>query len=63
MDRINARGTLLVKCAGNCGLAFWVDCIDPRLPDGPFLCSECDTEACALAEKRLAQDLLPMETV
>lgn len=62
MDRLSSLGAILVQCSGKCGWEFWVDCIDSRLPDRPLLCSECDVsdEACALAEKRLAQDLLPI---
>ena len=61
-DDLRAKGTIMFQCSGKCGWDVFVDCIDPRLPDGPIFCDECDTEACALAEKRLAQDLLPLET-
>lgn len=42
-DDIRPRGTVQVKCsAPECTWEFWVDALDPRLPDGPFLCSDHD---------------------
>lgn len=49
-DDIRPRGTVMVPCdhpdcaaEGDLGpWFFWVDALDPRLPDGPFLCWEHD---------------------
>lgn len=42
-DDIRPRKTVEVQCSvDGCGWSFWVDCIDPRLPNGPFLCSDHD---------------------
>ena len=48
-DDIRPRGTVQVSCAHpDCGSdgsgpwMHWVDALDPRLPDGPFLCHEHD---------------------
>lgn len=42
-DDIRPRGTVEVKCsAPDCGWCFWLDALDPSLPDGPFLCWTCD---------------------
>ena len=42
-DDIRPRGTVAVKCdaPGGCGWHFWVDALDSRLPNGPFLCLPC----------------------
>lgn len=40
MDDVRPKGTVEVRCH-KCGWAFWVDCLDPLLPDGPFLCPTC----------------------
>jgi len=46
MDEIRPKGTVQVKCsAPDCEWEFWVDCLDPKLPEGPFLCSEHDGTA------------------
>jgi hypothetical protein len=43
MDDIRPKGTVQVRCSfPGCEWEFWVDCLDPRLPDGPFYCSEHD---------------------
>lgn len=39
MDDIRPRGTVTVTCV--CGWSFWIDCLDTRLPDGPFICLDC----------------------
>ena len=41
-DNIRPRGTVEVDCS--CGWSFWVDALDPSLPDGPFACPSCMTE-------------------
>lgn len=43
-DDIRPKGTVEVPCTGaDCQGEwwFWVDCLDPRLPLGPFTCSGC----------------------
>jgi hypothetical protein len=60
-DDIRPRGTVQVKCQfPGCRWEFWVDCLHPLLPEGPFLCEEhlepgsierpaikCDCERCS----------------
>jgi hypothetical protein len=51
-DELRPRGTVTVPCSHpNCQpepgsdlspWCFWVDALDPRLPDGPFLCPDHD---------------------
>ena len=49
-DDIRPTGTVTVPCSHpDCGPSgdsgpwcFWVDALDPRLPDGPFLCPDHD---------------------
>jgi hypothetical protein len=41
MDDLRPNGTVEVCCV-ECGWSFWVDCLDSRLPDGPFVCPICD---------------------
>lgn len=43
-DDLLAKGTVLFQCSGRCGWDVFVDSIDPRLPDGPIFCSECDKQ-------------------
>ena len=43
-DDLLAKGTMLFQCSGRCGWDVFVDSIDPRLPDGPIFCSECDKQ-------------------
>lgn len=39
MDDIRPRGSVQVRCGyPGCGWSFWLECLDPRLPDGPFDC-------------------------
>lgn len=39
MDSLRPRGTVEVPCSfPGCGWNFWVGALDPRLPDGPFIC-------------------------
>lgn len=48
-DDIRPKGTVQVPCSGlGCVIAdgegyweFWVDSLDPRLPNGPFKCEAC----------------------
>jgi len=45
-DDLRPKGCVEVfceQCKGDDGSqwAFWVDCLDPRLPDGPFICDDC----------------------
>jgi hypothetical protein len=39
-DDIRPPGTVQVCCNG-CGWDFWVEALDARLPQGPFLCPSC----------------------
>lgn len=40
-DDLRPKGTVEVACSvPGCGWCFWVDALDERLPDGPFLCGE-----------------------
>jgi hypothetical protein len=39
-DDIRPRGHVEVLCAV-CEWWFWVDCLDARLPAGPFTCEPC----------------------
>lgn len=41
-ETLRPRGTVEVTCS--CGWTFWIDPLDPRLPDGPFPCSTCRGE-------------------
>lgn len=49
MDDVRPRGTVEVQCSGpacvdeNGGWYFWVDALDLHLPNGPFLCPECES--------------------
>jgi len=38
-DDIRPKGTVQVECP--CGWSFWLDSLDPCLPDGPFECPNC----------------------
>lgn len=45
-DNFRPKGCVEVfceQCKGDDGSqwAFWVDCLDPRLPNGPFICDDC----------------------
>lgn len=48
-DDVRPRKSVEVPCSGKgwpcCegGWAFWVDALDSRLPNGPFICSSCST--------------------
>jgi len=50
-DDLRAKGTIMFQCSGKCGWDVFVDCIDPRLPDGPIFCDECDTRRAMAAEE------------
>jgi hypothetical protein len=39
-DDLRPKGAVEVECAV-CHWHFWVYCLDPRLPEGPFVCSDC----------------------
>lgn len=39
-DNIRPKGTVQVRCS--CGVEYWVDALDPSLPDGPFKCAMCE---------------------
>lgn len=47
MDDLRPHGTVEVRCDyPGCGWRFWVDCLDPRLPTGPFDCgADHETQA------------------
>lgn len=66
-DDITPKGCVTVRCQGvgllgdQCRWEFFVDALDPRLPDGPFLCDEhCPPEERAMrdaaAKEILKQD-------
>lgn len=40
-DDIRPRGTVQVQCS-KCEWDFWLDPLDPQLPDGPFVCFTCE---------------------
>lgn len=46
-DDVRPRGTVMVPCstcpvdADGARWCFFVDALDPRLPDGPFVCPTC----------------------
>jgi len=42
MDDLRPKGTVEVLCSVCKTWSFWVGCLDPRLPDGPFVCGVCD---------------------
>lgn len=43
IDDIRPRGSVEVQCGiAGCEWWFWLDPLDRRLPDGPFLCHEHD---------------------
>lgn len=51
-DDIRPRGTVQVQCSvDGCDWEFWVDCLNSRLPNGPFLCSDHDPDYVAPAGK------------
>lgn len=39
-DDIRPPGTIEVQCV-QCEWFFWMDPMDPLLPDGPFVCPSC----------------------
>jgi hypothetical protein len=43
-DDIRPKGTVEVECT-ICSWFFWIDCLDPRLPAGPFTCPCCEGAA------------------
>ncbi len=54
MDDIRPKGTVEVRCSyPGCGIAWWVDPLDPILPDGPFDCGD-DHETTAMVERKLS---------
>lgn len=40
-DDLRPKGTVEVTC--QCGWSFWIDPLDPLLPDGPFECPSCES--------------------
>lgn len=40
-DNLRPKGTVQVECSCGCRWAFWVEPLDPRLPDGPFYFEGC----------------------
>lgn len=45
-----------------CGWSFWIDSLDPNLPDGPFVCERCDSPRPCLfcgCEERLKSGRCP----
>lgn len=40
-DNLRPPKTVEVECSKGCGWSFWVEALDPRLPDGPFICDSC----------------------
>jgi hypothetical protein len=47
IDDIRPKGTVQVPCSRpGCGWEFWVDALDPGLPDGPFVCPTCELKTC-----------------
>lgn len=40
-DDLRPKGSVEVECI-MCGWSFWVGCLDPKLPDGPFVCETCE---------------------
>jgi hypothetical protein len=45
-DDLRPRGSVQVACSCGCRWEFWIDALDPRLPEGPFYSDGC-SEACA----------------
>jgi len=55
-DDLRPRGKVEVECQHpGCGWSFWLDPLDPRLPDGPFLCDEHDGSGDHLREMPKAE--------
>lgn len=58
-DDLRPRGAVQMPCAAHgCGWHFWVDALDERLPDGPFMCEAHETDPArklALAEAKAPQ--------
>lgn len=52
LELIRPPGSVTVECSGKwCNpphtsgsTHFWVEALDPRLPDGPFLCEDCTAD-------------------
>ena len=49
-DDIRPRKTVEVTC-DLCDWSFWVDSLDPSLPEGPFLCDRCDLSGTPITTK------------
>ena len=55
-DDIRPKTTVEVQCSHpECGWSFWIDALDPRLPDGPFFCGEHDKDLAAKLRDRIAK--------
>jgi hypothetical protein len=53
-DTLRPKGTVEVRCGyPDCGVCWWLDPLDPRLPDGPFDCGD-DHGASALIRRHLS---------
>jgi len=53
-ESLRPKGTVEVQCShADCGIAWWLDPLDPRLPDGPFDCGD-DHETTKILRRRLA---------
>lgn len=50
-DDLRPRKTVEVTC--KCGVSFWVDALNPALPDGPFVCGVCNPNTAAEIQRDL----------
>ena len=50
-EDIRPRGTVEVTC--KCGVSFWVDALNPALPNGPFVCGICNPNTAAEIQRDL----------
>jgi len=55
MDDIRPKGTVEVQCTV-CGWWYWLDPLDPKLPDGPFICEPCERGEEVVLEKWADED-------
>ena len=40
IDKIRPRETVEIECE-KCNWNFWIEALDPMLPNGPFVCYQC----------------------
>lgn len=53
-DDLRPKGSVEVRCSTpGCGNVWWVDPLDPRLPEGPFDCGD-DHQTTAFVQRRLS---------